>query len=98
MAGLYHCTAMTCAQIAIIPMNKASDAKVAASSTTARIMTLPLGLNVSGTMFPLCSESQAKNAPSGARSLALLDGSILSGTKFPIPHCAYVKSVEDGEV
>ena len=33
-----HSVAMTCAQIAIMPKNSASDAKVAASSTTARTM------------------------------------------------------------
>jgi hypothetical protein len=32
---------MTCAQIAIIPKNKVSEASVAASSTTARTMTRP---------------------------------------------------------
>jgi hypothetical protein len=34
-----HCTAKTCAQMASIPMNNASDVSAAASSTTARTMT-----------------------------------------------------------
>ena len=50
-----HCTAKTCAQMASIPMNKASDVSAAASSTTARTMTRSSLLDRTRTMFYFCS-------------------------------------------
>jgi hypothetical protein len=46
-----HCTAMTWAQIASIPMNSASDVNAAASCATARTMTHPPLLDRTGTLF-----------------------------------------------
>src|SRR5262249_12707999 len=67
-----HCTAMTCAQMASMPMNSASDVKAAASSTTARTMLslLPTGQN--GNDVPVLFQSQGMVASqfdfsSGAR-------------------------------
>src|SRR5215813_6141340 len=48
--------AMTCAQIAIMPRNNASEARAAASSKTAR--NIVTSRNEEGTMFTLCSARQ----------------------------------------
>jgi hypothetical protein len=49
---------ISCAQIAIIPMNSVIDASAAASSTKIFNIACLLGENIQRTMFSFCSKSQ----------------------------------------
>ena len=55
-----HCIAKTCAQIASMPMNKASDVSAATSSTTARTMTRSslIGQNENDVLFLFRSQER----------------------------------------
>jgi hypothetical protein len=50
-----HCAAKTCAQIASMPINNASDVSAAASSTTARTITRSSLVDRTRTLFYFCS-------------------------------------------
>ena len=79
-----HCTAMTCAQIASIPMNNASDVSAAASSTTARTMTHPPRLDRTGTMFYFCSKVKGG---SGSLQALLVNYEGLFSSGLPESEC-----------
>jgi hypothetical protein len=99
-----HCTAKTCAQIASIPMNNASDASAAASSTTARTMFpfLPRGQNENSVLFLFSSQGPIVghfdlifgNRPDGYPSKAS-EGQVMSDSRYADEHESVRKQLFD---